>query len=269
MSSRGSMLLVGVVTAISLSGCDSGSSGDVTGTGTESGGATTVSVGPPSDLEAKAILATVRLRWSPPAEGPSVEGYGIYRKGSLLQGVTGGQTTFTDDEVKPGKTYTYEVRARAGGAVSEPASVEVDVPVPPLKAARLIGRFAVTSRVITQSGYRELSAPSFSWHFTAKCDLGPCDVDWRDTSYDRVHARLHRRGNRYVGQYSGIFTTECYGTRTHASLELSLYVAKARAMGGQWRATRLNGSMKASQSAQLGCRAASFELAVTGRWRIS
>jgi hypothetical protein len=52
-----------------------------------------------------------------------------------LRGVGGDQTTFKDDDVRAGETYAYEVRARAGGAVSEPISAEVKVPVPPLSAA--------------------------------------------------------------------------------------------------------------------------------------
>jgi hypothetical protein len=263
--SRESMVVFGVATAIAFSGCDSGGSEDAIDTGTETSGTTTVSVGPPSDLEAKARLATVRLRWSPPAEAPAVQGYGVYRNGSLLQGVAGGETTFIDDEVKPGKTYRYEVQARAEGGVSESASAKVKVPVPPLRAARVVGDFAVTAKLISKSGYTSYSNPTFGWHFTPRCRAGACDVEWRDIGHDRIHAKLERKGVGYEGHYSGPFLAECSGTPTTSSVTLSLRIDKARPLAGEWRATRLVGTLSNSESAQLGCVSSSASLKVTAK----
>lgn len=263
--SRGSIVVFGVATAIALSGCDTGGSEDATDAGTETGSMTTVALSPPSDLEAKARLATVRLRWRPPAEGPSVEGYGVYRNGSLLQGLAGDETAFTDDEVKPGKTYRYEVQARAEGGVSESASAKVKVPVPPLRAARVVGDFAVTAKLISKSGYTSYSHPTFGWHFTPRCGARACDVDWRDIGRDRIHAKLERTGAGYEGHYSGPFLAECSGTPTTSSVTLSLRIDKARPLAGEWRATRLVGTLSNSESAQLGCVSSSASLKVTAK----
>jgi hypothetical protein len=250
--------------ALLLAGCDR-SSEDTSDTG--AGSSTRASIPPPADLVGRVRIVKVRLSWKAPMSGAALQGYGVYRNGELLEGMSASELTFTDDDVRPGKDYTYEVRARGSGAVSEPASVRVEVPVPPLKMARLVGDFAVTSGVIRKLGYGEFKVPTFGWHFTPRCDEGPCDVSWRDMGDDRIQANLHRQGRRYSGHYVGFFTSRCFGTRATSSVDISLEVSKARAIAGDWRATKLVGSLENSQAPQLGCGAASFELAVTARIR--
>jgi len=52
-------------------------------------------------------------------------------------------------------TYSYEIEARADKAVSQRVPVSVEVPVPPLRAARLQGDFSVKVRTLSKSGYGE------------------------------------------------------------------------------------------------------------------
>jgi hypothetical protein len=196
-----------------------------------------------------------------------VQGYGVYRDGSLLQGLGGEQSGFTDDDITPGNTYTYEIRARVVGAVSEPVSIDVEVRVPPLKAARVLGDFAVTTHLIRKSGYSTWKRPTFGWHFTPRCDTGPCAVDWRDIGLRRVHAKLRRKGAKYEGHYSGPFLVKCNGRTSTSSVTLSLKVAKARSLRGEWRATKLVGTLTNSEAPELGCGGSSAELRVTARMR--
>lgn len=243
-----------------LAACDSGGEQAGSTAATGSGVESMPVVPAPTGLRATVRGIHVVLRWSPPSEGPAIEGYGVYRNGSLLRGVSGAETTFTDENVKPGRTYTYEVRARASGSVSEGVSTDVKVRVPPLSAARVVGDFAVTTRVESKSGYSTFERPTFGWHFTPKCRSGACDVAWRDLSQDRVHARLERRRGRYQGHYTGLFLSECSGTRTTSSVDVALRVEKARPIAGEWRATKLTGTVEISEAAQLGCTSSSAEL---------
>lgn len=262
--SRRLVLGLGITAAICLAGCDSGGGEDSVETGTQPD-ATTTTVSPPTDLSANVRRVTVRLSWTPPADGASVLGFGIYRDGVLLQGVGGDQTSFTDDDVKPAKTYTYEVRTRTGGAVSEPVSAELRVPVPPLAAARVVGDFAVTAKTVSQSGYSTYETPTFVWHFSPRCRTGACAVGWRDEGRDHIHARLAREGARYEGRYSGPFLAECNGTAMTSTVTLALKVARARALAGEWRATKLAGTLSNSEVAQLGCASSSAQLKVTAK----
>jgi hypothetical protein len=255
---------LGVACAILVAGCDSGGGGNTTGTGTGTGATTAESVPAPGDLEAAPRGVSVQLRWTAPTGG-SVQGYGIYRDGELLQGIPATTTEFMDEEVRLDRTYTYEVRARAGGAVSEPVSAEVEVPVPPLKTARVVGDFAVTTRTVSLSGYSNYEKPTFGWHFTPRCRTGACNVGWRDLGRERIHAKLERKGGVYEGNYSGPFLSECNGTPTTSSVVISLRVAQARPRVGHWRATKLVGTLSNSEVAQLGCVASGAKLEVTAK----
>ena len=72
----------------------------------------------------------VSLRWSAPSTSSSTlpaTGYSIYKNGTLLTNVTG--TSYNDDAVEPGGSYTYYVVATNGDKSSAPtASITVLVP---------------------------------------------------------------------------------------------------------------------------------------------
>jgi len=181
---------------------------------------------------------------------------------------TAGSTT-TSARVSPPSdfvaTYSYEIEARADKAVSQRVPVSVEVPVPPLRAARLQGDFSVKVRTLSKSGYGEYVVPTFGWSFRPRCGEGACDVLWRDLHERRIHAKLERRGARYRGSYTGLFTIECGGTRSTSHVTLELKVAAAKAIGHSWQATRLVGTLSQNEPAELGCAPSEARFAVPAR----
>ena len=196
---------------------------------------------------------------------PDIERYAIYRDGHWLTSLTGAETSYSDDGVLPGKEYSYEIEARAKETVAPRVSVSAETPVPSLRAARLAGFFNVKTRFRSQSGYGDYDAPTFGWRFTPKCKEGACDVRWNDLHTKRIHGKLERHGARYRGSYTGDFYMECSSAQVTTSLEIDLKVVKARALNGEWRATRVVGTIDQSEAAQLGCRSSAAELDVRAR----
>ena len=233
-------------------------------TSAEKSTTTTAQMPPPSDFAAKPAGLSVELSWSPPSE--AVETFALYRDGTSLARLPGARTTYTDTgDVRPGRTYSYEIEAHAGEAVSQRVSVSVEVPTPPLRAARLEGDFSIKTRALSKSGYGEYTAPTFGWSFRPRCGEGACDVLWRDLHENRIHAKLERRGAHYRGSYTGPFTIECEGVGSTSSVTLELEVTAARADGSTWQATRFEGTLSQSEAAQLGCAPSQAKFAVRGR----
>jgi hypothetical protein len=73
----------------------------------------------PTGLSASSVTqSSAKLSWTASTDNTAVSGYDVQRDGAVIAGsVTG--TTYTDNTVQPGKSYTYAVRARdAAGNVS-------------------------------------------------------------------------------------------------------------------------------------------------------
>ena len=138
---------------------------------------------------------------------------------------------------------------------------------PPLREARLVGSFTVRTRILTKSGYGTYVAPIFGWRFRPVCRENACDVRWRDLHDRSIHGKLSRHGARYRGSYAGYFYMECSGARVTSSLEIRLRVAKAGMLAGDWRGTRLVGSVHQREGTQLGCHASAARLALHARLR--
>jgi hypothetical protein len=136
---------------------------------------------------------------------------------------------------------------------------------PPLREARLAGSFTVRTRILAKSGYGTYVAPIFGWRFTPVCSDRACDVRWRDLHDRRIHGVLSRDAARYRGSYTGYFYMDCSGAHVTSALRLRLRVVKARMLGDEWRATRLVGSVRQHEGAQLGCHGSEARLAVHAR----
>jgi hypothetical protein len=196
---------------------------------------------------------SVVLTWSAPSDSAEVVGYEVQRNGELLESVGPEQTTLTDFDVRPGQSYTYEVRSLGIGQTSEPAMTDVEIRVPPLSAARLAGDFNVETKLVEKSGYSKFKPFVFGWHFRPKCDEGACDVVWRDVGDRHVHALLKHERKRYAGHYEGVFIIACEGSRSISSVHVALEVERARAVGGEWRVTKFVGRLSNSEAPQFGC----------------
>lgn len=265
MSARSRWLMIlFLVMPVPVAACDSGGEAETRGA------TTTVELLPPSGLTATADGFSVELDWSAPSGGAEVLGYEVRRGGSVLEVLSRTSTSLTDDDVRPGKEYTYEVRAQGKGKFSEPASAEVKIKVPPLTAARVEGDFNVIAKVVSKTGYSRFGqGTTFGWHFKPKCRAGACAVVWRDVFAKRFHAILKRKGGRYVGNYTGFFLVKCGGTNSTSSVDLDLKVKKARAIAGEWRATKLGGTLTSSEAPQFGCVAGRAVTSIKARLRLA
>ncbi len=258
-------LVVVLALAACLSAACSSDGGSGKDTTAASGPTTTeeARVLPPSDFAAEAADFSVALTWTPPPG--DVERYALYRDGFALMSVAGTETTFTDEDVLPGEQHTYEIESRVGKTASDRISVAATTVVPPVKAARLEGTFNVRTRFVSKTGYGDYTKPNFGWQFKPRCEEGPCNVVWSDLQTTRIRANLQRHGGRYRGEYTGRFTIECSGTPSTSSVTIALRVDRAGVVDGEWRATRLLGTIDQSEVAQLGCRSAEARLAVRAR----
>jgi hypothetical protein len=227
------------------------------------------SVAPPVGFTAKgqAIPFGVVMTWSAPT-GQGVQGYRIYREGVQIATPPSGTTTYMDSNVKPGKTYTYEILTRGTGLIqSARVSSDVVVPVPPLSSARFEGTFDAKMKTTSQSGYSDnLGSFTLGWNFKPKCSEGSCDVTWKDLHYKDFKTALDRKGVNYSGSDTGKFFGVCGGAKGTSTLTLTLHVVKAKVIAGEWRATKLEGTLVESHSSAFGCVSGGAHFSVTATY---
>lgn len=209
----------------------------------------------PAGLTAEAGAFSVELRWTQPlGGGTEIRGFNVYRDGVFTGFVTQANTTFTDEEVAPGKDYTYEVAALGSGLLSEKVSVPVKTTIPPLGQARLGGIYNVRLKDTFHSGFDTFSGGyTDGWRFRPRCATGSCDVVWINMNDRDLRARFTRKGRTYRGSDSGPFNVNCGSTTVVSTVTIELRVVRARAINGEWVATRLKGTMEQTEASQLGC----------------
>jgi hypothetical protein len=226
-------------------------------------------VAPPVGFTAtgQSVPFGVVMTWSAPA-GQAVQSYGIYREGVPIATVPSETTTYTDSNVKPGKSYTYEIVTRGDGLIqSARVSSVVDVPVPPLSSARFKGTFDAKMKTTSQDGYtNKLGSFTLGWNFKPKCSEGSCDVTWKDLYYKEFRTTLDHKGVNYSGSDSGTFFGTCSGAKGTSTLTLTLHVVKAKVIDGEWRATKLQGTMVESHASAFGCVSGGAHFTVTANY---
>jgi hypothetical protein len=263
------LLVLAVATAALVSACmGESASGGEEGT-VETAPATSVEapeiVQPPGNFSARPSAFTISLSWSGPAGDPEVDVYALYRNGAEVIRLDASDTTYVDDGLTPGRDYRYEIEAHAGELISERVALEATTRVPPLRAARVDGVFNVRTKELSASGYVERSVPIYGWRFRPRCAEGACDVRWSDLQRKRIRSVLERRGTRYGGTYKGLFNVRCGTAQATSVVEIRLKVEAARPIAGEWRATRLTGTLSHSEAAQLGCVSAQTRLSLRAR----
>ena len=263
-SARGRWVWCALVLApLAFGGCNSGS-----GNSSDSSQAAPKSVLAPVGFSATADGFTVKLTWSADPGSAKILGYEIQRNGKPFATSSRQATSALDDGVRPGKQYRYEIRAKGqGSAASDWVADEVKIKVPPLRDARVEGDFGITGHDVSHYGYSKFEVPSFGWHFKPKCRSGACDVTWRDVRLKSVHAVINERHGRYHGTYRGYFFSSCGGTHSTSDVDLSFKPTKAKAIAGEWRATRIEGTLANTEASQFGCVAGHAEVAIKGTLR--
>jgi len=224
---------------------------------------------PPAGFSATADGFSVHLSWSADPASAKIEGYEVRKNGRLLVSPSASSTSYTDTEVRPGKTYSYEIRSRdvTKDKASEPVTDEVKIRTPPLADARLEGDFGVTTKVVSESGYSSFERADTGWRFNPKCRKGPCDVVWRDVLLDNVKSVLEQKGKKYSGAYHGYFGVSCGGSHSSSSVDVNFTGVRARALDGEWRATKIEGTVDSSEVSQFGCVSGRASIAVKGTLR--
>ena len=120
--------------------------------------------------------------------------------------------------------------------------------------ARVDGDFNVDVKLVSKSQLFGVPATqNFGWHFSPKCSDGPCTVVWNDIEHESFRGTLTRKGPGYSGSATGDFGDQCGKVSTKSTITFSLKVTKAKAIGGEWRATQLRGTLAEYDPAQLGC----------------
>ena len=217
----------------------------------------------PGTLEAKTSPFLVLLTWSGPVPDDPLDRYEIRRDDVFIGSLLSSLRRFTDRDVVPGERYVYEVRVETTeGAYSDAAKLRVRTPVPPLKEARVQGTFDVRATFVSKTGYGDYPAPTFGWKLSPTCGSGPCSVEVRDNRWDELRFTLARDGGTYEASFTGRGYLECRGTPGTSTISISVHVAKAKVIGGAWRATKLSGTFRHSEVAQLGCGSSSATLSV-------
>lgn len=223
---------------------------------------------PPVGFSATADGFSVHLSWSADPASAKIENYELDRNGRNVFASTT-STSYTDTNVRPGKTYRYEIRSIGANGESDPAVDEVKIKKPSLQKARVEGGFSITTKEISHYGYGDYSLPTFGSKFKPKCRHGACDVVWTDIGLKGLHAVLEKRRAAYQGTYRGFFLSLCEGTRSTSDVEIDFKVIKARAIAGEWRATNFEGTIEHTETPQYGCVTAHAELAIKGTLRVA
>ncbi len=83
-------------------------------------------IAPPGDLSCSSRAGTVSITWTVPAGYQELK---LYRNGELVAALPGDQTGYEDGPLGPGD-YEYEIVAKAGSSLSDPASCSVHAPQP-------------------------------------------------------------------------------------------------------------------------------------------
>jgi hypothetical protein len=228
---------------------------------------------PPVDLKAETGFEPfeVKLIWSAPWGGPELTRYEVFQGDTKVGSIGATSTNLTDHAVEPGTTYTYTVVAVSGDRRSAPVTLKVEVPVPSLSAARVVGNYDVSARATSYSGFSSFRRrPRFDLVSEPRCSRGACDWIVRLSGVKEVKFRLHRKGGRYTGSGTGRFNVSCGSVLMVSRLDIDVRVVKAVATAptqfiptSQWVASRLEGTMEVVQDPQLGCDGSQAVYAIT------
>jgi fibronectin type III domain protein len=198
--------------------------------------------------------SSVMFRWSRPATGPAPDRYVILHDGKVIGSVPGTVTNYHAAGLAPATAYRYRVAAVRGGKRSALSSVlVVSTSTPPLSAARLQGRWAVTIKIVR--GGADLKGPGSqrwteSWLASPKCPAGPCAMrlSGRINGY-RFKATLTRAGAVYTGKTTANVFPCGSGANSfpiQSTLTIRVTVTAAQVGNRAWTASSWAGTMVVS-----------------------
>lgn len=206
---------------------------------------------------------SVVVTWDP-APAIDVDHYEVRRNGRAIEDDLSA-TRLVDRDVEPETGYDYDVTAvDAAGARTAASRVSVQTNAPPVVDARLEGSFAMKMHITDQSGLQGgASGGGMLFLYDPACAKGACDVTW--SRKDRSGSgRLARSGASYDGTVHAAFQIgSCHGGSLTETLVLSTKVVEASVIRGEWRATKIEGSLHESAPAS-GCVTATIDWTFAG-----
>jgi hypothetical protein len=208
------------------------------------------------------------LSWA--ATGDGISTFTVSRDGVTLTTLPATSSSYQDTTAKPRKEYTYTIQAATSkDKHSDPATATVTMPAPPpLKAARVSGRFDVHTVFLSESyvnkhvGQKEYTV----WGMKPKCGDGPCNVSVKTFAPGQTSTVLVRSGARYKGKGTDLFSVCGSGSnRIRTTVAIDVHVTVARYVQGVWRATKFAGVMSRNAPSAFGCLSASSRLSVSAQ----
>jgi hypothetical protein len=242
------------------------------GDGGEEGGATpsaTAILGPvaaPVGVAARPGPFRVTLSWTSGQGAPAAR-YVVSRNGAVVSNLEGDVTRWVDDDVVPETRYAYGVAAVDQGGTSATTRIFARTTSAPLATAPLDGVFDVHIHATSNYGFSDFGSGNgtLGWRFTPMCGQGPCDSRLADLHQKEFRMTLARSGTSYHGSASIHGQVRCESAPVLSSFTVTVRVTDAGAVDDRWTATRIEGTMVQTESAQLGCVASGATFDVIGR----
>jgi hypothetical protein len=211
----------------------------------------------------------VLVTWEPgTAEGADVAAYQISRDGELMETVNVDELSFRDVDVLPATSYEYEVVAldAEGTTSDEAATVTTETQSVPLSTARLSGTFDMVLKETSHFGYDTFGDPPTEqrWRLIPTCGEGPCSVKFSADGVSDSSTRLERAAASYEGSYRSTAFVSCAGVPSTTTVSIKFTVTRAAVVGGEWRATKITGSLIHREAPQLSCVASGTDFTVAG-----
>jgi hypothetical protein len=240
--------------------------------GGDEGSATPSSTGPsvglvaaPANVVAHAAPFRVVLTWT--AGGAPPDRYIVSRNGTVTSNLAGDVNRWVDDDVVPGTHYAYSVAAVATDGTSEATRVTTETTSAPPATAPLDGVFNVHVHATSHYGFSDFGSGNVTlgWRFTPTCVHGPCDTKLADLHAEEFRVTLARSGASYHGSASVSGQVRCGGASVMSNITITVRVTDGGVVDGDWVATRIEGTMVQTESAQLGCVSSGANFEVTGR----
>jgi hypothetical protein len=206
---------------------------------------------------------SLSLSWEAPSDFV-VDHYEVMRNGRTLAKDLS-RTRYTDEGAEPAATYRYSVIGfDIEGNRSGAATATVDTGSPPVADARLEGRFGMKMHITSQSGLTSgASGGGLVFLYDPHCGTGPCDVTWSRQG-SSGGGTLSRDSASYRGTVSApLLVNSCHGGTLNETLVFATHVTEVGVVHGEWRATKIEGTLDESAPAS-GCVTARISWRYTG-----
>ena len=89
-------------------------------------------------------------------------------------------------------------------------------------------------------------------------------MGWSQVGSSTLKGTFKRQGGSYSGSDVGKFNVRCGSTVVETTLVIHFHVTKAKAINGEWRATKFVGTLEQSEASQLGCVASHATMSING-----